>query len=281
MIPGLVILSLFVLAIVALLIFRKVVGKRVKGYLAIAEYWVYGNVTTLPALEPLMDRMISSNPHNRRGRPAIGAREGMLFTDIRLHMGLGLRSKNPSSFRPDLAEEAVIPTPEILTRLSQTQTVITVRYASEAIVKDFRHLQFLPHYADAVASLTGGTVIFDRISQEIWTAEEFHAKLESNNNAERPDFHIRTEWIRTEEGARIVTRGLRKLGMSEWRTDFLPEDYEVLAMALMIRATSMLVRDPNPSFPISLEEYGDTFMIAPDGESDGYTKVMIQRQVAS
>jgi len=281
LIPGLLILSLFVLAIVAILIYRKLVGKRVKGYLAIAEYWIYGTTDALPPTEKLMDRMISTNPHNRKGRPSIGAREGMLFTDIRLHMGLGLRSKNPATFRPDLLDEAVVPTPEILTRLSQCQSVITVRYASEAILKDLRHLQFLPHYADAVGELTKGSVVLDRISQEIWTAEDFSARLAANNNAERPDFHIRLDWVRNEEGNRIVTRGLRKLGRREWRTELLPEDYEVLATALMIRATSSLMRDAEPSFPISIEEYGDTFLIEPAEVEDGFTSVKIYRQLSN
>lgn len=249
-------------SIVGLLAWRAFVGRREAGFLSLTEYWVFTNDRQLPDQAELMDRMISSNPHNKPGRPCIGAREGLLFTDVRVHMAVALKEKNPTFFRPDLFEEDVEPTKEILSRLASCASLVKVRYASEARLKDLRHLQFVPHMVDALSEKMGGRVVFDHVSEKLWLAEEYREMLEKQGNCERPEFHLRVGWKSDEEGSYARTFGLRKIGFDELRTDPQEDDREVLMVGLLTRLAFHLFRNPEDEGPFEFDEYGDVFVLA-------------------
>jgi hypothetical protein len=274
--------ALLGLGLLALFVWRAFMGRREPGYLSLTEYWVYTNEMKLPDQTKLMDRMISSNPHNRPGRPCIGAREGMLFTDVRLHTAVALKEKNPIFFRPDLFEDGVEPTKEILSRLAKCSSLVKVRYLSEARLKDFRHLQFVPHLADAISEFMGGSVVFDHVSERIWTAEEFRGFLEKNGNCERPESHLRVAWKTDEEGSYARTYGMRKIGMDELRTDPQEDDREVLMVGLLTRLAYQLFRNPDELGPFEFDEYGDVFILElGDRDSTGQRVSIRRRQVVS
>ncbi|MBS1707253.1 MAG: hypothetical protein JSS65_00875 [Armatimonadetes bacterium] len=280
MIPGVLVLSAIVLSIAALLGWRYLVGARRPGYLALTEYWVYTGAENLPEQTALMDRMVGANPHNRRGFACVGAREGMIFSDIRLHMGLARRSKNPTSFRPDLFESLAAPTKEVLEGLAASSSLIRVRYASQAVLTDTRQLQFMPHLADAVAELTGGTVVFDQVMERLWTAEEFHAALNEKPNCERPDFHVQVAWQEQEDGFYLQTRGLRKVGWPELLSGPHDQDHEVLMRGLMTRLAFHIVRRPAETGPFEFDEFDDTFVAEVGGWHEGKKQLTwIRRQV--
>lgn len=270
----------FVVAFVVVLGLRKLFGKRVPGYYAMCEYWIYSNHDKLPDQKELMDRMISSNPHNRPGRPCIGAREGMLFTDIRLHIALALREKNPLIFRPDIFAEDLVPSSEVLSRLPEAKSLIKVRYLSEVILKDMRHLQFMPHLADTMSDLAEGLVVYDVVCEQIYSVEDFTELLEKNNNAERPDIHVRVVWKTDEEdkSGYAETKGLRKIGLKEMRTDPVEPDQEVLIVGLLLRVANELFRKPDTAGPFEFEEYGDTFVLEPYEAKGETTPVSIKRR---
>lgn len=253
----------FLFAFAAVLAWRKLHGRRVPGYFALTEYWVYTPTDALPKQEEVMDRMISANPHNRPGRPSIGAREGLLFTDIRLHIALAKRTRNPLIFRPDLFESDLKPSKEALERLSDAHSLIKVRYMSEAVLKDTRHLQFMPHLADTMTDLASGLVVYDVVCEQIYTAEDFKALLDKNNNAERPDMHVRVLWQVDEDGGfgTASTKGLRKIGLPELKTDPVEVDQEVLVSGLMHRVAHQLIRNQTIDSAIEIDEYGDTFIV--------------------
>ena len=267
-----------VLAAVGLLFWRAFMGRRVPGYLSLTEYWVYTNQTKLPDQTALMDRMISSNPHNRPGKACIGAREGMLFTDVRVHLGVALKEKNPTVFRPDLFEEDVAPTKEVLSSLARCKALVKVRYVSEARLKDFRHLQFVPHMADAIAEMMDGEVVFDHVSERICSAESFKGMLSQNGNAERPEFHVRVLWKADEEGSYARTYGMRKLGMDELRTEPQEEDREVLMLGLLTRLAHHLFRNPDEAGPFEFDEFGDMFILTIGELKGGMRRVGITRR---
>ena len=266
--------------IAAVLGWRHLTGRRVPGYLALCEYWVYTTHGHLPEQKALMDRMISANPHNRPGNACIGAREGMLFTDIRLHIAVAKRSKNPHIFRPDLFQESVEPSAEVLSRLAEADSLIKVRYRSEVELRDMRHLQFMPHLADAMTDLSEGLIVYDVVCEQIYSAEDFRALLEKNNNAERPDMTVRVSWgvDRTDGTGYAETKGLRKLGMEEMRTDSVEADQEILIVGLLMRVAHELVRDPCKQGPFEYKEYGDTFVLEPRKVSGQMTRVAIRRR---
>lgn len=208
-----------------------------------------------------MDRMITGNPHNRPGNPAIGTKEGMLFTDIRLHLGLSKRAKNPHVFRPDLFEQDAVPTKEVLESLANSQSMIRCKYVSDSILKDNRHVQFMPHYVDAVAQLTKASVILDNVSEQFFTSDEFHQSLAKNNRADRPELHVRVIWKEDESGFYCQSLGLRKVGLSELRTKHQTGDHEILVTGLMTRLVYQLFRQPTFERTFEFEEFGDTYVV--------------------
>jgi hypothetical protein len=273
----------FVAAFVGVLLYRKLVGKRVPGYLALCEYWVYTRQENLPKQEAIMDRMISANPHNRPGRPSIGAREGLLFTDIRLHIALAKRARNPLVFRPDLFLEDAVPSKEALQLLSEAQSLIKVRYMSEAVLKDTRHLQFLPHLADTMTDLAEGLIVYDVVCEQLYTAHDFKALLEKNNNTERPDIHVRVLWHvdQADGSGYAVTKGLRKVGLAELKTDPVQADQEVLVTGLLHRAAHSLIREPGTDQALEFDEFGDTFILERVPARGEHTRVSIKRRRGS
>ena len=274
------VLTGIVAALAYVLLWRKVVGKRNPAYLAHCEYWVYTPQESLPKQEVMMDRMISANPHNRPGRPCIGAREGLLFSDIRLHIALARRNRNPLVFRPDLFQEHTEPDAETLSRLSKAKSLIKVRYLSNVELKDTRHLQFLPHLADAVSELTDGLLVYDVVCEQIHTAEEFRDELAANGNAERPEMHVRVLWHVDDDGETgyATTQGMRKLGLPELKTDPVAPDQQVLVTGLLHRTAHQVFRSPKIEEPIEYEEFGDTFIIELIAEKGLDTRVTIKRR---
>ncbi len=275
---GWLIFGALVVALVGILAWRVLAGRREAGYSAVVEYWVYVTGEQLPKTEALMDRMISSNPHNRPGRPCIGAREGMLFSDVRLHIAMAKRAKNPEAFRPDLFEDGVEPSAETLASFAECPSLVVVRFSSAVRLKDRRHLQFIPHMADAVADLAGGRAVYDRVSGNLWTAEQFTAALAANSNADRPDFHLRVRWERQDDGFVALTAGLRKTGRREAVTTLQSADHETLAVGLLLRAAQTLYRDLDAGWPLEFEEAGDGFVLEDAGRSGSRTQVRLLRR---
>lgn len=277
--PGWIIPAGLAAIFLGILIWRLITGRRVMGYLAHNEYWIYCDAEQLPATEMIMTRMISDNPHHQRGRPPIGAREGMLFTDVRTHIGLAKRSKNPLAFRPDIFEASIQPSAEVLKRLAHASAIVKVKYSSEARLRDSRHLQFLPHLADSISDLCGGMAVCDLVMEEIWTAEDFKQTLVEKPICERPDCHIRVLWEMTDEGWRARTRGLRKIGLAEWVTEPQDADQEVLAIGLMMRAAYAVFRAPEEELQKrTFDEHGAEFIVEPQTTYYGSERIVALRR---
>ncbi len=235
---------------IAVLIVRRRLPKTTN--LAVCEYWVYIREPKLPKIEAIMNAMISENPHNRPGRPCIGAREGMLFSDIRLHMAIARRDKNPHIFRPDLFHEAVTPSAEVLARLSESKAIAKVRYLSEEPLSDPRHLQFMPHLAETISRLTDGLAVFDVTQDAIFTSEEFFTQVSESPNQERIDKHARVVWLPTGDAGKIETRGLQKLGLPELHTNDIPLDERSVVTLVVEEVLGRMWKTP-PTFPAEYE----------------------------
>jgi hypothetical protein len=132
--------------------------------------------------------------------------------------------------------------------------------------------------ADAVSSLMQGKVIFDPIMEKLWTAAEFVDLLKSNNNAERPDFHVRVVWRSESDGCYAVTKGLRKVGIAELRSEIQNRDHEVLVSGLLLRMAFALFRAPTSTADFEIKEHGDEFKVKRTTDFiEGYQIVKIQR----
>ena len=156
-------------------------------FLATAEYWVFLPTTDMPAQELVMDRMMNENPYRIRGRSPIGKNEGLVFSDIRLHIALVLRSKNPHVFRRDLFTEAEVPDSSCLALLDGMKSFVKLRYMSEEPLSDKRHLRFLAHAAVAYATIGNGVLIYDATAEKLQSAEGFAEDIQKDpdlyNNA--------------------------------------------------------------------------------------------------
>ncbi len=256
-------------------------ARKKSTFLALCEYWVYIEGSEIPVQQALMDRMINANPHNRPGKPCIGAREGMLFTDIRLSVALAKKSKNPLVFRPDLFQSDLTVDKEIIERLALAQSLIKVRYCSTVPLTDTRHLQFVPHMADAMADLAQGLLVYDVVSENIVRREDFFAALGSNNNAERADAHIRAEWVNDVASGvcHAITKGLRKIGLSDLRSDPVTIDQRTLATSLTLEAAKKVFAQKSTEGTFEIEGFGDVFEIELGKVEEGHVRFSIKRRV--
>ena len=274
-----VIPGLLLIAMIAVLVVRKRLPKTTS--LTLCEYWVYLPEPKLPKIEEIMDSMISSNPHNRPGKPCIGAREGMLFSDIRLHMAIARRGKNPHIFRPDLFHPACTPSQETLGRLSRAQAIAKVRYLSEVPLADTRHLQFMPHLADTISRLANGLAVFDPVLDELTTAEEFRQRISDSPNQERIDKHSRVVWLPDELGGVVETRGLRKIGIPELKTKCIPNDERSVVEPVIEEALGRFWREPRElPYSFEFERLGQWFKVQIDLGTLIEAPVTVSRRLA-
>jgi hypothetical protein len=243
--------------------------RRAPKYLAVAEYWVYLPGQKLPKQDEVMSLVLSGNS-------PIGPQEGLLFSDIRLHVGLVLRSRNPHVFRPDLLEDHLEPTAEQLERLSESQAVAKIRYLSEEKLKTDTHLQLLPYMAYAYCKLGQGKAVYDVSAERLMTTEELQSQLR-DRNARRPDLHLNIIWRRGVEGGRAETRGLIKKGIPELVTAEVHTDERLLVTSLLEEAAKQVwIADQFPE-KVEVESYNDLFRLLLGTPKDGKSEVRILR----
>lgn len=250
-------------------------------YLALAEYWVYLPGDKMPLQDDIMSLMVQQNPYTRRGLSPIGPKEGLVFSDIRLHIALVLRSKNPHIFRPDQFEEHIRTTPALLEALQNAKSLVKLRYVSDIPLEDKRHLQFLVHAADATAELGGGSVIFDVKAERLISREELRSELRENFNATECQLHTTILWRRSPRGGVAETRGLIKIGVTELRTGEMEPDERVIGTSVLTE-TLKCVWDCG-ALPESVEVncYDDTFKVEFEKIKDNIAIVKILRVQAT
>lgn len=183
------------------------------------EYWVYLPGADAPAQDALFTRLMQTG--------SIGPKEGLLFSDIRLHMALVRRAKNAHLFMLDLLEEAVPLDEARLNDLANAQSLYKVRYVCDPPAKDDRHLRLLPHIALVIAQLAGAGMIYDLHQRRVFSVDELSGLLAKGQDAARAEVHVRVRWTGLPE-PRAQSRGLAKRGMPEMVTEPMEADEENL-----------------------------------------------------
>ena len=271
--------ALLVGLFIAILIWRRLKALASQPLCGQVEYWIYNNIQRIPPTAALMDAVVNKNPYNKPGQPAITAREGILFSDIRLHMAVAKREKNPEAFRPDLFEDHVEVTGDILETLSNCTSLVTIQYSSNKPLPDSRHLQFTTHLADAVGRLTKGQLIYDTITHHFWRPDELAIALHADNYAERPELHLRVLWTETSEGCRASTLGLKKVGRPELQTAWQEKDSEILTKTLLEMAARRLFENKLDCLPMDLEVSGAQFTLREASQANSVITVQILRKL--
>lgn len=233
--------------------------KAKNKYFSATEYWVYLPGDKIPTQETVMTAMVAQNPHARPGYTPIGPKEGILFSDIRLHVSQVLRSKNPHAFRPDLFQDTVSPSAELLRALADAQSFVKLRYVSEVPLSDRRHLTFMVHLADAYARIGGATAIYDVVSERLYTPEEFHAAVGADADSTRPELHIRVTWKSTDGPGIAKTHGLIKVGLEELETAGANADMQQLVTQVLTEAAHQMWAMGSGEGPVVVEYFGDKF----------------------
>lgn len=223
-----------------------------------AEYWVYLPGTELPSEEAVMTRLLTNNPHGRPGQSPIGPSEGLLFSDIRLHIAIVLRSKNPHVFRPDLFSEAEADA-DALTALSSAQAMVKLRYLSEIPLTDDRHMRFLPHLADAYAHVGQALLIYDAMAEQIIKPEQLFEMLHENPALNAPEQHFRIIWHRDGEAAYASTKGLVKVGLPELKSATARADNQLLVTEVLREVAAQAWKN-GFSEEFRVEAFGDEFI---------------------
>lgn len=262
-------LPLVIVGTLLFYIFFSLRRRKQPKYFANTEYWVYLNGVKLPTQDDVMNLVFT-------GR-AVGPGEGLLFSDIRLHVGLALREKNPHIFRPDLFEDHIEPTAEILAALAEAKSLAKIRFTSEQPLKDARHVKLLPYMAYAYAKLGGSAVIYDASSEALMTVPQMMAKLKADPQASSAETHVRVVWKRSAFGGHAETRGLVKKGLPELVTEEVEADERVLVTNVLEEAARAIWADLRTPESVEVEGFGDKFRLELGQVLDGKSTVKILR----
>jgi hypothetical protein len=270
------ILFLLLMLVTVVLLSLRTFGNKNK-FLLSCEYWVYLPTEDMPPQEAIMKRMIGENPHSKHGTSPIGAKQGLLFSDIRLTVTQVLRSKNPFVFRPDLFGEHSHPDAATLEALATSRSMVRVRYISEEPVPDERHLQFLPHFADAAAQIGNGTVVYDNTAQKLYLAEDFYKLLDENLDVTGPDVHLTVVWEKQHGLGFAETRGFIKKGMRDLVTGLVDIDQEVLVKEILMEAARVVWNEGQVPQDLDVECFDDIFRLHIDPQNGGKPLINIAR----
>jgi hypothetical protein len=236
-------------------------GRKTPKYLAVCEYWVYLPLPKLPPQNAIMTAMLNGWARAAEPMPAIAPSEALIFSDIRLHIALVLREKNPHLFRPDLFETHIEPTPQILEGLGAAQALAKVRFLSEDPVTEWRHLQVVPRLAATIADMGASSVVFDCVAERLQTAEQLRSDICKTGDTDTPDFHVRVVWMPNDVGGRACTRGLAKVGLPELITPDTRGDHQSIVCEVLDLAAAALWKDRRILDTLTLTCYDDTFVV--------------------
>lgn len=274
---------LLILGVVTGLVIGWLVLHRRKppAFLSTNEYWVYLPKPKMPPQAAVMRLVLAGDRYARDGHNPITPSEGMLMSDTRLHIALVLRTKNPHAFRPDLFEEHVEPTQEILETLSASQAFAKVSYISDQPLKNCASVQLLPHLADAVAELGRGRLIYDCMKEELIARDSFKDMLAEHFDLDDPGIQVRSIWRRSDQGGWGETRGLRKIGLPELATEPMESDEQVLVLEVLDEAARQLWEAGTLLDKVEARVFEDRFqvLIAPPRDRVSHARIMrIQAQ---
>lgn len=251
-------------------------ARRPKTHVAV-EYWVYLPEPKPIPQEVLLGRLMRSSPYRLDGEPALGPAHGLLFSDIRLSMGMVIREKNAHLFRPDLFEAHIEPTESAIRALSEARGLMRVRFISELRVPDRGYLRLLPHLAESIAYYGKSPVVFDLIAERLMETEKLRESLEAAPDAERAELHLHTVWLAAEEGGKGATRGLAKLGLPELETPASPSEHRTVVCGVLGAAAEAIWENGELADETTAEFFGASFLVRVDPGKESPLKAHIMR----
>jgi hypothetical protein len=242
-------------------------GSRIKLH---AEYWVYLPGEKLPSQDEAMTMVL-------QGTSAVGPSEGALFSDVRLHVALGLRTRNPHAFRPDLFEDYIEPTAEQLEALAESHSLVKIRFVADRESSERRHLSLLPYLAYAYAKLGSAQVLFDPVAERLLSMSEFKTLLQQHPSAVDAEVHVNVLCRSSQGSLRAETRGMAKVGLPDLISREISADQQVLASHILEEAAAAVWELPKLPERLAVECFEDPFELLIAPASDGRAEVTILR----
>lgn len=243
--------------------YALVVRKAKPRFLLHLEYWVYLPGELLPPQDELMTQLV----HPTEGKATVGPQEALLFSDVRLHIALVLRSKNGHVFRPDLLAPYVDASPEELSILADARSLVKVRFVSEEPVPDRRYLRFLPQAARVVAELGQGRLVYDPVGERLLAPEALRAGEAGPN----------VRWIPAASGGHVETLGLKKLGLPEVRTAPIAADERWIVTEIVGQVAAQAWKEGELPSTTLAEAFDDRFRVELRVERDNVATARIHR----
>lgn len=192
---------------------RRPVRKR-QGILH--EFWIWTPEEALPPQPQIQRRLNQGNPHNQ-GRILAVTQGDMLrwWGDVRLHVGMSLRSKNPHIFEPRFfSDESEIPE-EAERAMATAKGLITVRFTTDDPMPNRDYLHFLTHLTDSIADLSKAELIYDREGMRFWPGMRWKTGMMRDNARQDFDKLVWVHAVEEPSGWWLHTHGLRKYGLPD------------------------------------------------------------------
>ncbi|MBS1718032.1 MAG: hypothetical protein JSS72_09915 [Armatimonadetes bacterium] len=235
-------------------------------YLALNEYWVYHPKPEQLTQEKLLDWLLKENPY-----APISGQEGLMFSDVRFHMALVLRKRNPHVFRPDVLIESANIESEMLAELADCEAMTLLRYNSEEPLKSRAHLRLLAFAVKGVASLQNGRLATDRTAARVFWVETLHQELLRDRSGEDIAMHLSVTW----QNGHASTHGLAKIGLPEIVSHHAPEDRRVIVSAVIEEAARKMWQEATIPEALDLTIYDDPYRV-----TFAYEKKQLRARVA-
>lgn len=225
------------------------------------EYWIYCNAQERPSDAAILDYLLKSGPFAKSGKTIIGPAEGITLSDVRFHIGLAKKKKNPLMFRPEIiAEVDTEYDKKIIALASESETIIIVRYISEDPPKDLNYLQFVTHCVHAIANLVNSQLIFDVEEQKFWELQTFLEAIQRDLMARGHGLHVATRWVESSDEGNAFTRGMAKAGMPDLYFSNHPLDQRIISTYLVEESSRSCWQDRDLSAK-EIDGYGERFIV--------------------
>lgn len=212
------------------------------------EYWIYVPKAVLPKQDEVVDLMMQGQGRAGTLAGPIGPAEGLLLSHVGLHVGLVLRSKNPTAFRPDLAHGVEALDAAMLDALHASEALIRVVFVSRKPPARLVHLPFTASMALGYMKVADGALVYDVASDTVHLPEAFRKTLECPPT--EASSHVVVRWTYDSVGWTARSKGMGKMGLPELALGPLETDHQALAVELVRAAAEALWK--SGSFPKSL-----------------------------
>lgn len=243
------------------------------------EFWVYVPKAALPKQDAVVDVMMRGQGRAGTLAGPIGPAEGLLLSHVGTHVGLVLRSKNPSAFRPDLAHGVEGLGSEELEALNNAEALIRVVFVARKPPAKREHLSFTPAMALGYLAVAEGTLVYDVAANVVYLPESFRDAMD--RPAKQASSHVVVRWRFRPQGWMASTSGMGKMGLPELEFGPAESDHEALATELVREAAEALWKSGSLTRSLTVAAFNDEYALRLGEPRRGIVSLNVESRSAS